>query len=330
VNPVRIIAEISANHGGDLQTALNLIDLAREADADYVKFQYFTPERMAVSGTAAGLWRGMSLPELYGKAATPADWLPILFDYARAIGIRAFSSVFDEEGLELVARYGPPFIKIASFENTDYPLIAAAAQTRIPVIISTGGMRDWTELVELNQFCREQGMADRTFLKCTSAYPAPLAELGLGSIPKIPFLGAAAGFSDHTDSPAAASLAVALGATMIERHIALSKDAIDGEFSSVGADFKAYVACLRLAQSACSAQFGATKSELTDLRRAVYATCDIAPHEYFSADNVARLRGNGGTMHPKRWWALTGGARARRALKRGEPLQDDDVEWGGG
>lgn len=305
---VKIVAEISANHRGNKQEALALIEMAKECGADYVKFQCFDPLTMATD------------PRPYYKNMTPWEWFPELFGFAKEIGLPAFSSVFCEQSLDFIKKFEPPYLKIASFENTDWPLILAARETGIPLIISTGMMGD-QEQEELLEKIFDFDYDKVTYLKCTSAYPAPDEALNLGVIRNRTNWG----FSDHTTGWDAAMLAVAAGAVMIERHIALSHDAIDAACSSVGIqDFDMYVKGVRRAETMCGTHFGPQPQELTTARRCLYSTQDIKPNEKFTVDNVAALRGPGGGLHPKHYWDLLKQV-SRRDIKAGEPILDGDV-----
>lgn len=305
---VKIIAEISANHRGNKQEALALIEMAKQCGADYVKFQCFDPLTMSMD------------PWPYFKNMTPWQWFPDLFGHAKAIGIPAFSSVFCEKSLEYILQFKPPFIKIASFENTHWPLIVKAAETGIPLIISTGMMtldehfELWNRLVVDNSILVD-------FLKCTSAYPAPDESLNLGAIRTDRLQG----FSDHTIGWDAAMMAVAAGAKMIERHIALSDDAVDAACSSVGIlDFEMYVKAVRRAEAMCGTHFGPMPQELTSARRCLYSTQDIKPNDKFTVDNVAVLRGPGGGIHPRYYGDILR-LVSRREIKAGEPILERDL-----
>lgn len=304
---VKIVAEISANHRGNKEEALALIEMAKQCGADYVKFQCFDPMAMALD------------PRPYFKNMTPWKWFPDLFAHAKKEEIEAFSSVFCKASLSYIQRFNPPYLKIASFENTDWPLIKAARDTSIPIIISTGMMdeREHDALADLVQYPFTDCV---TWLKCTSAYPAPDEALNLGVIRNQYQWG----FSDHTTGYEAAMLAVAAGATMIERHIALSHDAVDACCSSVGIlDFELYVKAVRRAEAMCGTHFGPMPQELTSARRCLYSTRDIKQNDRFKVDNIAVLRGPGGGIHPKHYWDLLERS-ARRDIKAGEPILDGD------
>lgn len=303
---VKIVAEISANHRGREQEAYALVEMAKECGADYVKFQLFDPLQMAVD------------PRPYYQNLTPWDWFPRLFAHARKIGIEPFASVFDLHSLESIRSLEPAYIKIASFENSHWPLIDVAHQTGIPLIISTG-MMSRHELRALRTFLDDQD-GEITWLKCTSAYPAPDQALNLGAIRKEHKMG----FSDHTKDHVAAIAAVGAGAIMLERHIALSDDAVDASCSSVGLlAFEAYVDAVRRAEAMCGTNFGPQPQELTAARRAIYSTRDIKLNEKFTDDNVAVLRGPGGGVHPKHYWVLLKRSSSRE-ISAGEPIVEGD------
>jgi len=269
MKPPFVVAEIGGNHMGDLDTALLLIDEAKAAGADAVKFQCFTPEQMAAPGSVieAGPWAGRELLDLYRETHTPRAWFKALFDFAHSIGIVPFSSVFHPDDVDFLETLGCPFYKIASFELTDLPLIRYAARTRKPIILSTGMATqqeiEWAALAATTPWHRA------TLLKCTSAYPAPLAEANLATMHVYrTACGADYGLSDHTLGTTAAVVATAAGATMIEKHLiaARSDGGPDAAFSAEPHEFAAMVkACRDAAAAVGDVRYGPTESEMVHL-----------------------------------------------------------------
>lgn len=268
---MKIVAEISANHLGSLERALRLIDAAKDAGADAVKFQLYDPEKLAPAGKIIqdGPWAGREMRDLYREAMTPWSWFETLFGYAHAAGIEPFSSVFDADGLQLLEHLNCRCYKIASFEILDLELIRVVARTRKPMVISTG-MATAEEIETAALEACEAGCKYLTLLKCTSGYPAPAIEANLATMP---YLGTfprctAVGYSDHTVSAGVCAAAAALGARMIEAHLTLARSdgGPDAAFSYEPAEFKAMVQACRDAQSAIGAiRYGPTESERAQL-----------------------------------------------------------------
>ena len=226
---VFIIAELSANHNGNLQNALDTIKAAREVGANAIKLQTYTPETMTLDcdredfivkgGT---LWDGKKLYDLYQEAHTPWEWHEELFAYARSLGLDIFSTPFDTSAVDFLEQFSPSAYKVASFEVTDYELVRYIASKHKPIIISTG-IATQQEIEEILCLCRDAGNEDIVLLKCTSAYPAALEEANLLSIPHMhKKYGVSVGFSDHTLGINAPIAAVALGACVIEKHFILT------------------------------------------------------------------------------------------------------------
>src|SRR5215475_1350986 len=216
--PPYIVAEISGNHAGVFENALALIDAAKEAGADAVKLQCYTPDEMTIDCAKKdfvlrdGPWKGRTLYELYSKAHTPREWFGDLFAHARGIGIEVFSSVFSPAGVDFLEQFNPPAYKIASFEITDIPLIKYAASTGKPLIISTG----MAKLEEVNEAANAtKGNDFPIFLRCVSGYPTPIEEANLYAFPS------GWGISDHTIGSEIPIAATALGALIIEKHLTL-------------------------------------------------------------------------------------------------------------
>lgn len=275
-----IVAEISANHLGRLQNALELVSIAAKVGADAVKFQTYTPGAMVCNPDepiTEGTWKGRKMGELYAEAMTPYEWHADLFRFAARHNLDAFSSVFDATGLALLENLACPCYKIASFELTDIPLIRMVAATKKPMILSTG-MATSEEVYDAVSAIR---MVHRdthiTLLKCTSGYPAPIGEVNLVAM-KAMLMGFgvnAVGFSDHTQGIGAAVAAATLGATMIEKHLCLArnKGGPDAAFSLEPLEFAAMVkACRQAVDALGEPRFLPTDSEMPHrkLRRSLY------------------------------------------------------------
>lgn len=237
--PPYIIAELSANHNGDLQKALDTISMAKKCGADAIKLQTYSADTMTIDCDAddflikGGLWDGYKLYDLYEWAQTPFDWHKAMFDHARNIGITCFSTPFDETAVDLLEDLNVPAYKVASFEATDLPLIKYIASTKKPMIMSTG-MANLEEIEEMVAVAKEAGCNDLVVLHCISSYPAPVDQSNLLTMPDLEKrLGVQIGLSDHTISNTASVVATALGATLIEKHFILDRNdkGPDSEFS---------------------------------------------------------------------------------------------------
>ena len=327
-----IIAEMSGNHNQSLDTALAIVDAAAAAGAHALKLQTYTADTMTLDldegefriSDPDSLWADTSLYALYQQAHTPWEWHAPIFERARQHGMLAFSSPFDESAIDFLETLDVPAYKIASFENTDLPLVRRAAATGKPLIISTG-MATVAELDETVRAARAAGCRDVLLLKCTSTYPALPANTHLRTIPHLRELfGCEVGLSDHTMGVGAAVAAVALGATVVEKHFTLDRGAggVDASFSLEPAELRALVVETERAwQALGQVHYGPTQAEQKSLvfRRSLYVTRDMAAGEAFSANNVRAIRPGLG-LAPKFYDSVMG-RHARQALKRGTPLQ---------
>ena len=251
---VFIIAELSANHNGSLQVALDTITAMKESGADAIKLQTYTPDTITLDCdnelftiSQGTLWDKRKFYDLYAEAMTPWEWHEELFNHAKNLGMIAFSSPFDPTAVDFLENLNVPAYKIASFEITDIPLIEYTASKGKPIIISTG-IATLEDISEALEACHRAGNHNITLLKCTSAYPADLGEMNLLTIPDmIKRFGVTIGLSDHTMSPSAPIAAVALGARVIEKHFILKRDmgGADSEFSLEPHEFKAMVDAVR-------------------------------------------------------------------------------------
>jgi pseudaminic acid synthase len=328
--PVYVIAELSANHNQNYENAVHLVHAAKDADADAVKLQTYTPDTITIASDrqefriAGGtLWDGRTLHDLYREAYTPWDWQPKLMAIAEELGMDCFSSAFDPTAVDFLETMNVPAHKIASFELVDLPLIQKMAQTGKPLIMSTG-MATVVEIEEAMQSAREAGATQIALLKCTSAYPAPPEEMNLRTIPEMERrFGVPVGLSDHTMGIAAPVAAVALGACIIEKHLTLSRSlpGPDSAFSLEPQEFKAMVDAVRVAEKSLGdVQFGCGPDEEVSrtFRRSLFVVADMKKGESFTEANLRSIRpGNG--LHP-RHHAEVLGKSASQPIKRGTPL----------
>ncbi len=329
--PPFVIAEMSGNHNQSLEQALLIVDAAAKAGAHALKLQTYTADTMTLD-IAEGeffikdpdsLWSGTSLYALYEKAHTPWEWHAPIFERAKALGMLAFSTPFDETAVDFLESLDVPAYKIASFENTDLPLIRRVAATGKPMIISTG-MASVAELDESVRAAREAGCTDLVLLKCTSTYPASPLNSHIRTIAHLRELfGCQVGLSDHTMGVGVSVAAVALGATVIEKHFTLNRadGGVDASFSLEPVELASLVVETERAwQSLGQVQYGVTAAEQKSLqyRRSLYVVRDMLPGEVFSKDNVRAIRPGRG-LAPKHFDAIIG-RKARCALSRGTAL----------
>lgn len=326
-----VIAEMSGNHNQSLDRALAIVDAAADSGADAIKLQTYTAATMTLDSAAHGfviddpksLWAGRQLYDLYHEAHTPWDWHGAIFERATARGLHAFSTPFDETAVEFLETLGVPAYKIASFECTDLPLIRKVAATGKPMIISTG-MASLAEIDETVRTARAAGAQDIVLLKCTSTYPATPENTNLNTIPVLrQAFGCEVGLSDHTMGCGAAIAAVALGATVVEKHFTLAR--ADGGVDSTFSLEPAELALLRIETERAWAAlggvvFGGTAAEQKSLayRRSLYVVKDMQPGEAFTAENVRAIRPGMG-LAPK-YLDTVIGMRTVKSIARGTPL----------
>jgi pseudaminic acid synthase len=332
-----VIAEMSGNHNQSLERALQIVEAAARAGAHGLKIQTFTPDTMTldldqgefVIRDPKSLWKGQSVYQLYKKAQTPWEWHAPIFARARELGMLPFSSPFDESAVDFLETLDAPLYKIASFENTDIPLIRRVARTGKPVIMSTG-MATAGELEVSVRAAREAGCTDLTLLKCTSTYPATPENTNLRTIPHMRELyGCRVGLSDHTLGVGAAVAAVALGATVIEKHLTLDRNdgGVDSTFSLEPDEFALLVRETRTAWLAMGrVSYGPTPAEQVAVtrRRSIYVVRDVRAGEPVTRDNVRCIRPGLG-LPPVHLDALLDGKTFRSDVARGTPVGWDLV-----
>lgn len=328
-----IIAEMSGNHNQSLQRALAIVDAAADAGADAIKLQTYTAATMTLPGVitiedADSLWKGRELYDLYEEAHTPWEWHQPIFERAREHGLIAFSSPFDETAVDFLEELNAPAYKIASFENTDHPLLRKVAATGKPVIMSTGAATV-QEVAEGVQVLQEAGCKEIILLKCTSTYPATPENTNLLTIPHMRELyNVQIGLSDHTMGIGAAVAAVALGATVLEKHFTLSRadGGVDSAFSLEPDELRALVVETERARLALGhVQYGVQRAEEKSrlFKRSVYAAKDIAAGEELTKENIRVIRPGLG-LAPKHYNELLG-RKTKVAIKLGTPLSWDLV-----
>jgi pseudaminic acid synthase len=331
--PTYIIAEISANHNGDFELAKQMIAAAKESGADAVKLQTYTPDTLTIrcesdlfkikGGT---LWDGKYLYDLYKEAFTPWQWQPLLKEFADSIGLTLFSSPFDKTAVDFLEKMNVPAYKIASFEAVDIPLIEYTAAKGKPVIISTGICSE-ADIQEAIEACYRVGNNDVILLKCTSSYPAPLDKMNLLSIPsmqerfKVPV-----GLSDHTMNIETPITAVAIGASVIEKHFTLDRalGGADAGFSLNIEEFSQMVHVVRNTEKLLGSPSYDVSEQSRMFARSLFVVKDIEKGEIFTEDNVRSIRpGNG--LPPKHLKEVIGN-RAAVKLKSGTPLKFEHMQ----
>ena len=330
-----VIAELSGNHNQDFDRAVRLVQAAKEAGVDAVKLQTYTADTITIRSNrqefrigGGTIWDGRNLHDLYGEAYTPWEWQPKLKKVADELGIDLFSSPFDTTAVDFLEKMGVPAYKLASFELVDIELIQKMARTGKPLIIATG-MATLEEISEAVQCAQQAGATQIALLKCTSAYPSSPEEMNLRTIPELARrFDVPVGLSDHTMGIEVPVAAVALGASVIEKHLTLSRaqKGPDSEFSLEPDEFKAMVQAVRVAERALGkVHFGASPREAKSriFRRSLFVVEDVKQGEVFTAKNVRSIRPAHG-LHTRHLPEILG-KHAVRDIAFGTPLSWDLV-----
>jgi N-acetylneuraminate synthase len=331
-----VIAEMSGNHNGSKERAVEIVREAARCGVDCLKFQTYTADTITLNSTNAdflihddkSLWDGRQLYELYGEAFTPWAWHEELFAAAAEYGVLAFSTPFDESAVDFLESIGAPMFKIASFEMTHLPLIAKVARTGKPIIMSTG-MASLEEIEDAVTTARDAGAQDIVLLKCTSQYPANASDANLATIADMERrFGVQVGLSDHTPGTGVAVAAVVYGATVIEKHFTLDRNdgGVDSAFSLEPWEMRLLKEeSTRAWHAKGTVYYGGTESEARSrqFRQSVYPSRDIAEGEVFTKDNL-RICRPGLSLAPRHFEALLG-KHARRNIAFGERLTTDDL-----
>ena len=330
-HPPFVIAEMSGNHNQSLERALEIVEAAAKTGAHALKIQTYTPDTMTLDlderefhiSDPNSLWSGTSLYKLYGEAYTPWEWHKPIFDRARELGIIAFSTPFDDTAVDFLESLDVPCYKIASFENTDLPLIRRVAATGKPLIISTG-MASIAELDDTVQAAREAGCKELSLLKCTSTYPASAEYTNILTIPHLRELfGCEVGLSDHTMGVGVSVASVALGATVVEKHFTLNRadGGVDSSFSMEPAEMaQLVVESERAWQALGQVSYGATEKEKKSIvfRRSLYIVKDLQAGAMLTAENVRAIRPGLGL--PTKYKEQVMGRTVKHDVKRGTAL----------
>lgn len=323
-----IIAEMSGNHNQSLDRALHIVEAAAKAGAHAIKLQTYTPDTMTVPGAltitdTSSLWHGRELHDLYKEAYTPWEWHKTIFDYAQEKGLIVFSTPFDETAVDFLENLNVCAYKIASFENTDLPLLKKVALTGKPVIMSTG-IATLADIDEAVRVLKSNGCRELALLKCTSTYPASPENTNLLTIPRMrEIFKCPVGLSDHTMGVGAAIAAVALGAGIIEKHFTLRRvdGGVDSSFSMEPEELKQLVMETERAFLALGeVYFGVQEAEKNNViyKRSVYVVKEVHPGDYFTKDNIRVIRPGYGLL-PK-FYETVLGKKSNKYIKAGTPL----------
>lgn len=333
-HPAYIIAEMSGNHAGSLENALEIVRAAKEAGADCIKIQTYTADTLTIDCDNEyfhidnGTWEGENLYHLYEKAYTPWEWQPILMEEAKKVGIDFFSTPFDNSSVDFLENMGVEFYKIASFEIVDIPLLKYVASKNKPIIMSTG-MSTLEEITEAVEAIKSVGNNQIALLRCASAYPAVTDEMNLMTMKDMAErFDCPVGLSDHSLGSVGAVTAVAVGANIIEKHFCLSRkiENPDSSFSMEKEEFAAMVKDIRQAECAVGEiKYGPTKQETENVqfRRSVFAVKDIKKGEVFTEDNIRIIRPGFG-MKPKYYPDILGKI-STCDIDRGTPFREEFI-----
>ena len=332
--PPYIIAEMSANHNGDIENAYKILEMAKLCGASAIKMQTYRPDTITIDSDGpefmikSGLWKGQTLYDLYESAYTPWEWHKPLFDYAQKLNITIFSSPFDNTAVDLLEDLNTPAYKIASFEAVDLPLIKYVAQTGKPMIISTG-MADAEEIQEAIEAAREGGCKELAILHCVSGYPAPAGDYNLKTLFDMQKkFGLVTGLSDHTIDNTTAIASIALGASIIEKHITLDRNGggPDDSFSLEEEELSDLCAGAKTAWEALGkVDYGLKSSEQENIkfRRSIYFVRDLSAGDVITSTDIKSIRPGYGLL-PKYMERLIG-SRVLVDIKRGTATSLDMV-----
>lgn len=330
-----VIAELSANHNGSLETAVKIIEEAAKAGADAVKLQTYRPDTITLKSDAeefmikGGLWDGRTLYDLYEEAHMPWEWHKPLFDHARKIGITIFSSPFDASAVDLLEDLNTPAYKIASFEAVDLPLIRYVASTGKPMIISTG-MANADEIAEAVEAARDGGCKEIAILHCVSGYPAPAEDYNLRTVSDmLQRFGLVTGLSDHTMDNTTAIASVCLGASIIEKHFTLNRagGGLDDSFSLEPEELSALCRSSKIAWNSLGCvDYGEKSSEQGNMqfRRSLYYVADLKAGDFLTKEDIKSVRPGYG-LAPKFFESLLG-RKLTKNINKYAPVQLDDFE----
>ena len=332
--PPYIIAELSANHNGDINRAFAILEMAKECGADAIKIQTYTQDTITIDCNEddfkikSGLWKNRTLYDLYSEAHMPWEWHKPLFDKAASIGLTIFSSPFDHTAVELLEELGAPAYKIASFEAIDIPLIEHVAKTGKPMIISTG-MADEHEIKEAVDAAQSAGCNQLIILHCVSGYPAPANDYNLATIPNMrEQFGVLTGLSDHTIDNTTAIASVALGACLIEKHVTLDRNGggPDDSFSLEKPELFQLCRDSKIAwQALGKVNYERKESEKENIvfRRSLYVIEDIKAGDQLTKENIRSIRPGFGI--PPKYYDQVLGKKAINNIQRGTSLQWDII-----
>lgn len=328
-----VIAEMSGNHNHSLERALAIVEAAAKSGAHALKLQTYTADTMTIKGVLTinddnSLWKGRELYDLYNEAFTPWEWHKPIFDRARELGMVAFSTPFDETAVDFLEGLGVAAYKVASFENTDWPLLKKVAKTGKPVIMSTGAATI-ADIGDAVRVLRENGCSDLVLLKCTSTYPASPENINLNTIPHMrDAFQCHVGLSDHTMGIGVAVASVALGACVIEKHFTLKRSdgGVDSAFSMEPEEMESLVKESKnafISLGAISYEIAAEERKSLKYKRSIYACKDIEPGEVFTSHNLQIIRPSDG-LEPK-YYELILGKVVSKPIKAGTPITWDNI-----